>query len=139
MHVLRHVCVRPPLFLLKRHPIHVSWSALHLLFSHPGQCLSAVGGKHGRAAGHRGGHDPLHDQSELLPPRQSARVAGLEESSLRWRSHHGLLLFLPPCMCILLTVVCLLHFVPNIPLEQQSIKGLLCPKPPNNFTSGPSG
>lgn len=38
------------------------------------------------------------------------------------RSHHALLLFLPTCMLILPVVVWLLHFVPNIPLEQESVK-----------------
>ena len=71
--------------LVPRDPLHVPRSALHLLLSHPGQCLSAVGGKPGHAAGHCSGHDPLYDQPELLPPRQSAGVPGLEKSSLCWR------------------------------------------------------
>lgn len=73
------------MFVPYRDPIHVPWPALPLLLSYPGQRLSAVGWKHGRAAGYHGGNDPLHDQSELLPPWQSTRIPGLEESSLCWR------------------------------------------------------
>lgn len=73
------------LFGSLRDPIHVPRPALHLLLSHSGQCLSAVRRKHDHAAGHRNGHDPLYDQSELLPSRQSAGVPGLEESRLRRR------------------------------------------------------
>lgn len=35
-----------------------------------------------------------------------------------FRNHHVVLLFLPSCVYVLPAVVCLLHFVPNIPMEQ---------------------
>ncbi|KAF3861166.1 hypothetical protein F7725_001421, partial [Dissostichus mawsoni] len=40
-------------------------------------------------------------------------------------SRHGVLLFLPPRMCVLPVVVSLLHFVSNIPVEQQGVKRVL--------------
>ncbi|KAK1898488.1 hypothetical protein KUDE01_018012, partial [Dissostichus eleginoides] len=106
-------------------PLHVPWSPLHLLLWDPCQRLPAVGGEPPDAAHHRCGHDPLHDQPELLPSRPRARVPGLEEGSVRWRSRHGVLLFLPPRMCVLPVVVSLLHFVSNIPVEQQGVKRVL--------------
>lgn len=82
-HLLLLPGVDPPLVL--RDPLHVPRPALHLLLGHPVQRLTAVGGEHGAAARPGNGHDHLHDQSELLPPRQGAGVPGLEEGRLRWR------------------------------------------------------
>lgn len=68
-----------------RDSLCVPRAALHLLLSHSGQCLSAVRGGYGLAAGHSNCHDRLHDQSELLPSWQSAGVSSLEKSRLCWR------------------------------------------------------
>lgn len=68
-----------------RDPLYVPWAALHLLLRHLVQCLSAVRGKSDPVTGPGHVHDHLHDPSDLLPPRQSAGVPGLEESCLCWR------------------------------------------------------
>lgn len=39
------------------------------------------------------------------------------------RYYDGLLLFIPSCVSVLSAVVSFLHFVPNVPMEQQSVTG----------------
>lgn len=94
---------------------------MHLLLRHPGLCVPANRGEHGGAAANCGGYDPLHGQSKLLPPRPGAGISGLEEGHLCWRGCHGFLFLLPPCLCLLPTLVSVLHFVSNIPLELQGV------------------
>lgn len=71
--------------LLLRDPLRVPRPALHLLLRHPVQRLLAVRGQQGPAARAGHGHDHLHDTSDLLPPRPSPGIPGLEESGVRWR------------------------------------------------------